>query len=243
MRQRGACSVWSATWTVCDADGNKKHEFLVTVRRVPEEGAEGTHLKQKRRKKTAINCQRKEAWRAFLLELPTSKSSFVRIRLPRGLPHAVASHVPIFFRRRSQNRRVRSFHVSTISGNETRMARNCAPAFDFNNLMDEDHFPPLCMLHAQKAQLAEQRQMDAAMKASKKAYDAQKAMLDIETKAVSPATTVGHFSSDDALSGLSSDGNESSGSESRRYRFVVAICCCRLGSILCIHAAKYTHRS
>ena len=49
------------------------------------------------------------------------------------------------------------------------MARNCAPAFDFNNLMDEDHFPPLCMLHAQKAQQAEQRQMDAAMKASKKA--------------------------------------------------------------------------
>jgi hypothetical protein len=123
------------------------------------------------------------------------------------------------------------------------MARNCAPAFDFNNLMDEDHFPPLCMLHAQKAQLAEQRQMDAAMKASKKAYDAQKAMLDIETKAVSPATTVGYFSSDDARSGLSSDGNESSCSESRRYRFVVAICCCRLGSILCIHAAKYTHRS
>ena len=123
------------------------------------------------------------------------------------------------------------------------MARNCAPAFDFNNLMDEDHFPPLCMLHAQKAQQAEQRQMDAAMKASKKAYDAQNAMLDIETKAVSPATTVGYFSSDDARSGLSSDGNESSGSESRRYRFVVAICCCPLGSILCIHAAKYTHRS
>ena len=65
-------------------------------------------------------------------------------------------------------------------------------------------------------------------------------MLDIETKAVSPATTVGYFSSDDARSGLSSDGNESSGSESRRYRFVVAICCCPLGSILCIHAAKDT---
>ena len=123
------------------------------------------------------------------------------------------------------------------------MARDFDPAFDFNNLMDEDHFPPLCMLHAQQAQQAEQRQMDAAMKASKKAYDAQKAMLDIETKAVSPATTVGYFSSDDARSGLSSDGNEISGSESRRYRFVVAICCCPLGSILCIHAAKYTHRS
>ncbi len=123
------------------------------------------------------------------------------------------------------------------------MARNCAPAFDFNNLMDEDHFPPLCMLHAQKAQLAEQRQMDAAMKASKKAYDAQKAMLDIETKAVSPATTVGYFSSDDARSGLSSDGDESSGSGSRRDRFVVAICCCPLCSILCIHAAKDTHPS
>ena len=69
-----------------------------------------------------------------------------------------------------------------------------------------------------------------------------KAMLDIESNAVSPATTVG-YGSDDARSGLSSDGNESSGSESRRYRFVVAICCCRLGSILCIHAAKDKHPS
>ena len=132
----------------------------------------------------------------------------------------------------------------TISGNETRMARNFDPAFhNFNVRMDDDQFPPLGMLHAQQAQQAEQRQMAAAMKASKKAYDAQKAMLDIETKAVSPATTVGYFSSDDARSGLSSDGNESSGSESRRDRFVVAICCCPLGSILCIHAAKDTHPS
>ena len=125
------------------------------------------------------------------------------------------------------------------------MARDFDPAFNnFNVRMDEDHFPPLCMLHAQQAQQAEQRQMDAAMKASKKAYDAQKAMLDIETKAVSPATTVGYFSSDDARSGLSSDGNDSSSSEpSRPYRFVVAICCCPLGSILCIHAANDTHPS
>ena len=96
------------------------------------------------------------------------------------------------------------------------MARNYAPAFNFNVHMDEDHFPPLGMLHAQQAQQAEQRQMAAAMKASKKAYDAQKAMLDIETKAVSPATTVGYFSSDDARSGLSSDGNESSSSKTSR---------------------------
>ena len=124
------------------------------------------------------------------------------------------------------------------------MARDFDPAFhNFNVRMDEDHFPPLGMVHAQQAQQAEQRQLDAAMNASKKAYDAQKAMLDIETKAVSPATTVGYFSSDDAPSGLSSDGNDSSSSESRPYRFVVAICCCPRGSILCIHAAKYTHRS
>jgi hypothetical protein len=101
--------------------------------------------------------------------------------------------------------------------------------------MNEGHFPPLCMLHAQKVQQAEQRQMDAAIKASKKAYDAQKRMQDIESNAVSPATTVGYFSSDDARSGLSSDGNESSGSDtSRSYRFVVAICCCPLGFILCM---------
>ena len=127
------------------------------------------------------------------------------------------------------------------------MANNNAREFNFNVRMDEDQFPPLGMLHAQQAQQAEQRQMAAAMKASKKAYDAQKAMLDIETKAVccsvSPATTVGYFSSDDALSGLSSSGNESSGSESRCDRFVVAICCCPLGFILCIHAAKDTHPS
>jgi hypothetical protein len=137
------------------------------------------------------------------------------------------------------------FSFRTVAGNETRMANNNAREFNFNVRMDEDQFPPLCMLHAQQAQQAEQRQMAAAMKASKKAYDAQKAMLDIETKAVSPATTVACFSSDDAPSGLSSDGNESSCSESPspRDRFVVAICCCPLGSILCIHAAKDTHPS
>ena len=129
------------------------------------------------------------------------------------------------------------------------MANNFAREFNFNVRMDEDQFPPLGMLHAQQAQQAEQRQMAAAMKASKKhekAYTAMKTMQDIESNsvsnAVSPATTVGYFSSDDARS-LSSNGNESSGSESRRYRFVVAICCCPLGSILCIHAAKDTHPS
>ena len=126
------------------------------------------------------------------------------------------------------------------------MANNNAREFNFNVRMDEDQFPPLGMLHAQQAQQAEQRQMAAAMRASEKAYKAMKRMQEIESNsvsnAVSPATTVGYFSSDDARS-LSSNGNESSGSESRRYRFVVAICCCRLGSILCIHAAKYTHRS
>ena len=67
-----------------------------------------------------------------------------------------------------------------------------------------------------------------------------KAMLDIESNAVSPATTVG-YGSDDARSGLSNDGHDSSSSEpSHRYRFVVAICCCPLGSIFCIHAAKDT---
>ena len=123
------------------------------------------------------------------------------------------------------------------------MTHDFAQEFSFNVRMDDDHFPPLCMLHVQRAQQAEQRQIAAAMKASKKAYDAMKAMQDIESNAVSPATTVG-YGSDDARSGLSNDGHDSSSSEpSHRYRFVVAICCCPLGSILCIHAAKDTHPS
>ena len=49
------------------------------------------------------------------------------------------------------------------------MARDLAPEFSFNVHMDEDHFPDgLCMLHFQKAQQAEQRQLAAAMKESKK---------------------------------------------------------------------------
>ena len=103
------------------------------------------------------------------------------------------------------------------------MARNFAPEFNFNVRMDEDHFPDgLCMLHAQKAQQAEQRQMAAAMKASKKhemAYTAMKTMQDIESNSVSnsvsPATTVGYYS-DDARSARSSDGNESSSSKTSR---------------------------
>jgi hypothetical protein len=110
--------------------------------------------------------------------------------------------------------------VPTISGNETRMARNYDPAFGFNVRMDEDHFPPLCMLHAQKAQQAEQRQIAAAMRASKKAYKAMKAMQDIESNAVSSATTVGYGSedSDDARSAVSSNGNDSSSSKTSPRR-------------------------
>ena len=123
------------------------------------------------------------------------------------------------------------------------MTHDFAQEFNFNVRMDEYHFPLLCMLHVQQAQQAEQRQIAAAMKASKKAYVAMKTMQDIESNSVSPATTVGYFSkdSDDARSVLSSDGNDSSSSKtSGTYRFVVAICCCPLGSILCIHAAKDT---
>ena len=107
--------------------------------------------------------------------------------------------------------------------------------------MDENQFPDgLDMLRQNKEAEREQRELSAAIKASKKAYDAMKAMQDIESNAVSPATTVG-YGSDDARSGLSNDGHDSSSSEpSHRYRFVVAICCCPLGSILCIHAATDT---
>ena len=187
--------------------------------------------------------EREEAWRAFLFELQTSNSSFVRIRLPRGLPHPVASTLPFFSAEVSKSSPSNFSSFPTVSGNETRMTHDFAQEFSFNVRMDDDHFPPLCMLHVQRAQQAEQRQIAAAMKASKKAYDAMKAMQDIESNAVSPATTVG-YGSDDARSGLSNDGNDSSSSETRRrYRFVVAICCCPHGSILCIHAAKDTHPS
>ena len=102
------------------------------------------------------------------------------------------------------------------------MARDLAPEFSFNVHMDEDHFPDgLCMLHVQKAQQAEQRQLAAAMKESKKnekAYTAMKQMQDIESRSVSPGTTVGYGTqdSDDARSALSSDGDESPSSKASR---------------------------
>ena len=102
------------------------------------------------------------------------------------------------------------------------MARDFAREFNFNVHMDEDHFPDgLCMLHLQKAQRAEQRQLAAAMKESKKhekAYTAMKQMQDIESNSVSPATTVGYGTqeSDDARSALSSDGDESPSSNPSR---------------------------
>ena len=187
--------------------------------------------------------EREETWRAFLFELQTSNSSFVRIRFPRGLPHPVASTFLFFFAGGLNSSPSNFSSFPTVAGNETRMTHDFAQEFNFNVRMDEYHFLPLCMLHVQQAQRAEQRQIAAAMKASKKAYVAMKTMQDIESNSVSPATTVG-YGSDDARSGLSNDGNDSSSSETRRrYRFVVAICCCPHGSILCIHAAKDTHPS
>ena len=99
MQQGGPCSVWSATWTVGDADGNKPPRISGAVRRVPEERRRVlTENKSVERKlQSTANMEREEAWRAFLFELQTSNSSFVRIRLPRGLPHPVASTLPFFF--------------------------------------------------------------------------------------------------------------------------------------------------
>ena len=208
---------------------------------------EGTHRKQKRRKKTPNQLPtwnaRKHGGR-FYLNCKRLTAVLFASGYPGGCPTPSRRRSYFFCAGGLKSSPSNFSSFPTVAGNETRMTHDFAQEFNFNVRMDEDHFPPLCMLHVQRAQQAEQRQIAAAMKASKKAYDAQKAMLGIETKAVSPATTVGYFSSDDARSGLSSDGNESSSSKtSRSYRFVVAICCCPLGSILCIHAAKYTHSS
>ena len=120
----------------------------------------------------SINCQqwnaRKHGGR-FCLNCKRLKAFLFASGYPGGcpIPSPPRSHFLFAGGLKSSPSNFSSF--PTISGNETRMARNFAPEFNFNVRMDEDHFPDgLCMLHAQKAQQAEQRQMAAAMKASKK---------------------------------------------------------------------------
>ena len=85
------------------------------------------------------------------------------------MPHRVASTSYFFLAGGLNSVAFDRFTFPTVAGNETRMTHDFAHEFNFNVRMDEDHFPPLCMLHTQQAQQAEQRQMAAAMRASEKA--------------------------------------------------------------------------
>ena len=204
----------------------KKHDFLVTVRRVPEERRRVLTENKSSKENWSINCQqwnaRKHGGR-FCLNCKRLKAFLFASGYPGGCPTPSPPRSHFLFAGGLKSSPSNFSSFPTISGNETRMARNFAPEFNFNVRMDEDHFPDgLCMLHAQKAQQAEQRQMAAAMKASKKhekAYTAMKTMQDIESNSVSnsvsPTTTVGYYS-DDARSARSSDGNESSSSKTSR---------------------------
>ena len=167
MRQGGPCSIWSATWTVGDADGNKKTRISGDCSKSTGRAEEGTHRKQKRRKKTPNQLP---AWNArklggrFCLNCKRLTALLFASGNPGGCPTASRRRTYFFLAGGLKSVAFDRFSFRTVAGFETRMANNFAREFNFNVHMDED-------------------------------------------------------------------------------RFVVAICCCPLCSILCIHAAKDTHPS
>ena len=83
MRQGGPCSIWSATWTVGDADGNTKTRISGDWSKSTGRAEEGYSPKTKasiENSKSTASMECEEAWREFLFELQTSNSSFVCIR-------------------------------------------------------------------------------------------------------------------------------------------------------------------
>ena len=148
----------------------KKHKFLELFEEYQKRGG-GYAPKTKAFKE---NSNQLPTWNArkhggrFYLNFKRLKAVLLSSGYPGGCPTPSRPRCHFFFGGGLKFWPSILSSFPTVSGNETRMARDFAPEFSFNVHMDEDHFPDgLCMLHFQKAQQAEQRQLAAAMKSLK----------------------------------------------------------------------------